>query len=57
MKPELKIWINRGGLIGIVIAVAVYVASGGSASTAAQIVTAASGITGAVLVLIREILG
>jgi hypothetical protein len=57
MSANAKKWINRGGLISIVVGVVAYVATGGDAGTAGEIVTAAAGITGAVLVLIREILG
>ena len=57
MSAELKKWINRGGLIAIIIGVATYVATGGDAGTAGSMVTVVAGITGAVLVLIREVLG
>ena len=57
MNPKTKKWINRGGLIAIVVGVVAYIATGGDAGTAGEIVTAAAGITGAVLILIREILG
>ena len=57
MNSKTKKWINRGGLIAIVVGVVAYIATGGDAGTAGEIVTAAAGITGAVLILIREILG
>ena len=57
MNSKTKKWINRGGLIAVVVGVVAYVATGGDAGTAGEIVTAAAGITGAVLILIREILG
>lgn len=57
MKATTKRWINRGGLIAIVVGVVAYVATGGDAGSAGEIVTAAAGITGAALILIREILG
>ena len=57
MKPEVKAWINRGGLIAIIVGVAVYIATGGDAAGAGQIVTVTAGIVGAALVLFRELLG
>ena len=57
MKAEVKKWINRGGLVAIVIGVVAYVASGGSVATATEVLTVVAGVTGTVMILIREILG
>ena len=57
MKPELKIWINRGGLIAMVVGVVVFVVTGGDGASAGQIVGTVASITGAALVLIRELIG
>ena len=57
MKAEAKKWINRGGLVAIIAGVVVYIATGGSVSTAAETVSVVAGITGAALILIRELLG
>jgi len=57
MKPELKMWINRGGLVAMVIGVIVFIATGGDAGSAGQIVGTVASITGAALVLIRELIG
>lgn len=57
MNANVKKWINRGGLVAIVVGVISYVATGGDVGTAGEIVTVAAGLTGTVLILIREILG
>lgn len=57
MKPEVKKWINRGGLLAVIIGVVVYMAAGGDAQAAGQTVAAVASITGAALVLIRELIG
>ena len=57
MKPEVKIWINRGGLIAIIVGLVVYFATGGGVETAGQLVSVVGGVTGAVLILIRELFG
>lgn len=57
MNAQVKKWINRGGLVAIVVGVISYVATGGDAAGASEIVTVAAGLTGTVLILIREILG
>lgn len=57
MSGKWKGWINKGGLIAIVISVVVYIATGGNAEAAGSIVTITAGITGAALILLREILG
>lgn len=53
MSGETKKWINRGGLAAVIVGVAVFVISGGSADTLSTVVSA----VGAVAVLLREILG
>ena len=54
---DVKKWVNRGGLIAMAIGVIVYIATGGSAATAGEVVTVVAGVTGTVLILIRELLG
>jgi len=57
MNANIKKLINRAGLVAILVGVVAYVATGGSVATATEIVTVAAGVTGTVLILIREILG
>ena len=57
MSADVKKWVNRGGLIAVALGVAAYVATGGEAGTAGNIVTIVAGLTGTALILIRELLG
>jgi hypothetical protein len=57
MSPEVKKWINRGGLIAMVLGIAAVVVAGGDTQAALGIAGSAAGIVGAILVLIREIAG
>ena len=57
MSANVKKWVNRGGLAAVIIGVAAYVATGGDAEGAKSFVTIVSGLTGTVLILIRELLG
>ena len=57
MNPNVKKVLNRGGLIAVVAGIVMIVVGGGDAPAALDIAATAATITGAVLVLVREIMG
>lgn len=57
MSANVKKWVNRGGLVAVAVGVVAFIVTGGDAGTAGEIVTMVAGITGTVLILIREIMG
>ena len=57
MNPETKKWINRGGLIAVIIGIVAIVIGGGDTGAALETGGTVATIAGAVLVLIREIAG
>ena len=57
MNPETKKWINRGGLIAVIIGIVAIVIGGGDTGAALETGGTVATIAGAVLVLIREIIG
>lgn len=56
-KAKVKAWINKGGLVAIIVGVIAFVATGGDAETAGRTVTIVAGVTGTVMIFIRELLG
>lgn len=56
MSATTKKWINRGGLLAVILGIVLIVAAGGDAQAAIQTAGVVAGIAGAVLVLFREIL-
>ena len=56
MSENVKKWLNRGGLIAMVIGVVAIVVGGGDAGSAIETAGTVAAITGSALVLIREIL-
>ena len=56
MSANTKKWINRGGLIGMIVGVVLIVIGGGDVSAATETVGIVAGIAGTVMVLIRELL-
>ena len=57
MSANAKKWINRGGLIGMIVGVVMIVIAGGDVGAATQTVGIVAGVAGTVMVLIRELLG
>lgn len=55
MNPTVKKWLNRGGLIAIVLGTVGIVAGGGDTGAALQTAGEVATIAGAVMVLVREI--
>ena len=53
---NIKMVINRSGLIAVIVGIISFIATGGEAGDIGSIVTLASSMTGAALILIREIL-
>ena len=56
MSENVKKWLNRGGLIAMVIGVVAIVVGGGDTGSAIETAGTVAAITGSVLVLFREIL-
>jgi hypothetical protein len=56
MSANTKKWINRGGLIAVVLGVVAIVVGGGDTSAALATAGEVATIAGAVMVLIREIM-
>lgn len=57
MSAEVKKWINRGGLIAMLVGVVLIVVGGGDVSAATETVGIVAGVAGTVMVLVRELLG
>jgi len=57
MSADTKKWINRGGLLAMIVGVVAIVIGGGDVGAATQTVGIVAGVAGTVLVLIRELLG
>lgn len=57
MNANVKKWLNRGGLIGVVVGIVLIVIGGGDTGAAIETAGTVATIAGAVLVLVREILG
>ena len=55
MSANAKKWLNRGGLIAIILGIVGIVVGGGDAGAALDIAGTAATVIGAVAVLIREI--
>ena len=56
MNATVKKWINRGGLIAVVLGIVLIVVGGGDTGAAIATAGTVATIAGAVLVLIRELL-
>jgi hypothetical protein len=56
MSANVKRWINRGGLIGMIVGVVLIVIGGGDVSAATETVGVVASIAGTVMVLVREIM-
>lgn len=55
MSAEVKKWVNRGGLIAVILGVVAIVIGGGDTSAALEMAGTVATIAGAVAVLVREI--
>ena len=55
MSAEVKKWVNRGGLIAIIVGVVAIVIGGGDTGAALATAGTVATIAGAVAVLVREI--
>lgn len=55
MSANVKKWVNRGGLIAIIVGVVGIVVGGGDPGAALATGTTVATIAGAVLILLREI--
>ena len=55
MSGNVKMWVNRGGLIAIILGVVAIVIGGGDTSVALATAGTVATIAGAVAVLVREI--
>ena len=56
MSANVKKWINRGGLLGVVAGIVLLVIGGGDTGAALETAGTVATIAGAFMVLIREIL-
>jgi len=56
MSANVKAWINRGGLIAVVVGIVLIVVGGGDTGAAIETAGTVATIAGAVMVLIRELL-
>ena len=57
MNPKVKKWLNRGGLIGMMICIAAITIGGGDADAAMETAGIVSGLVGVGLGIVRELLG
>ncbi len=56
MSADVKKWVNRSGLIAVVIGIVLVVVGGGDTGAAIETAGTVATIAGAVMVLIRELL-
>ena len=56
MSANVKRWINRGGLIAVVVGIVLIVVGGGDTGAAIETAGIVATIAGSVMVLIRELL-
>lgn len=54
---KTKKWLNRGGLVAMIVGAVLLAVGGGDMSSAMEAATLASTVAGSVLVLIREVMG
>lgn len=57
MNPKIKVWLNRGGLVAMIVGAVAIVVGGGDAGAALETAGTAVTIAGGVMVFIRELLG
>ena len=57
MSANTKKWVNRSGLVAMIVGAIAIVVAGGDMSAAQQTVATVATIAGSVLVLIREVIG
>lgn len=57
MSANVKKWLNRSGLIAVVVGIVLIVIGGGDTGAALATAGTVATVAGAVLVLIRELLG
>ena len=57
MSADVKKWINRGGLIAMVVGAVLLVVGGGDVDGAMGIAATAAAVAGSIIVLIREMIG
>lgn len=55
MNPTVKKWLNRGGLVAMIVGVVAITVGGGDTSSALETVGEAAAIAGTVAVLVREL--
>jgi len=56
MSANVKKWVNRGGLIAVVVGIVLIVVGGGDTGAAINTAGTVAAVAGAVMVLIRELL-
>jgi hypothetical protein len=55
-NPKLKKWLNRGGLIAIIVGIVAIVIGGGDTSAALETAGEAAAIAGTIAIFVRELL-
>lgn len=55
MSPEVKRWLNRGGLVAVILGIVAIVVGGGDTGAALETAGTVAAIAGAAAVLLREI--
>jgi hypothetical protein len=55
MSPKVKKWLNRGGLIAMIVGVVAITVGGGDTSAALETAGEAAAIAGTAAVLVREL--
>ena len=55
MDPRVKKWLNRGGLIAVIVGMVAIVAGGGDTSAALETAGEVAAIAGTVAILVREL--
>jgi hypothetical protein len=57
MNANGKKWLNRGGLVAVIVGIVLIVVGGGDTGAVIDMAGTAAAVAGSVLVLIREVLG
>lgn len=55
-NPNVKMWLNRGGLFAVVIGVVLIIVGGGDVANAIEVAGKVATIGGSIMVFIREVL-